>query len=193
MDRGMKFSLATGLLLAALVGCYWGLEQPCTARVVDAETGKPVEGAVYLAAWYSTTWLEKAWFEGPSTKMSHFREGFTDANGEIHVPGFWFKVPFIGRDRNLTVYKPGYAMWNQDYLFPSVKKRKNFRFFNRTAELETWREDYSYWDHNSFLINAFRGNFRGNPYTSGNQIFYKNFNKNEKEPFRKERQKNLGD
>ena len=187
MNRGLKFSLATGLLILTLFACYWGLEQPFTARVVDAETGEPVEGAVYLAAWYSTTWLEKAWFEGPSTKMSHFREGFTDANGEIHVPGFWFKVPFIGRDRNLTVYKPGYAMWNQDYIFPSVKKRKNFRFFDRAAELEKWQEGFSYGNHNRFLIPVFKGNFRNKQYKAGDELFYNTFNKHEEKLFRKER------
>ena len=175
MNRGIKFSIAVSLLLVLLVAAYWGFEQPYTARIVDAETGEPVEGAVYLAASYSTTWLEKAWFEGPSVKMTHFREGYSDENGEIFVPGFWFKMPFVGRDRNLTVYKPGYAMWNQDYIFPSLKKRGGFGIFSRTVKQERWKPEYSYWDHYDFIQLASHSGIWEEQYSKNERLFMKIF------------------
>lgn len=179
MNRGLKFSIAVAALLCCLVAAYWGLEQPYTARVVDAETGEPIAGAVYLAAWYNTSWLEKAWFEGPATVMTHYREGYSDENGEIFVPGFWFKVPYIGRDRNLTVYRPGYAMWNEDYVFPSLEKREGFWFFNRTVKQERWKDEYSHWDHYDFIQLATHTGTLEEPYVQGVKVFLNEFNEQE--------------
>ena len=47
----------TILFLGGLVACG---EAEYTARVVDAETGEPVEGAIYLAVWWKEVMGKKA-------------------------------------------------------------------------------------------------------------------------------------
>ncbi len=165
--RSMTKWLLALLILALPLVTACG-SAPYTAKVVDAETGEPIEGAVYLAAWWKTVGGKKDWFEGPSIEMAKFAEGHTDEKGWINVPRFWLRYPFA-KERTLTVYKPGYVMWNQEYVFPTREKRTDFGGKNREVRLEKWKAEYQYGDQSALLSAATRGRIRDNTYRTHNE------------------------
>jgi hypothetical protein len=183
--RSMTKCLLVVLLLAVPFAAACS-SAPYTAKVVDAETGEPVEGAVYLAVWWETVSGKKAWFEGASVEMAKFVEGHTDEKGWIQVPRFWFRYPFA-RERTLTAYKPGYVMWNQEYVFPTREKRSGFDASNREVRLERWKDSHKYGDQSALLSAATRGSIRGDLYKGGAQLLYKEYRKHEADLYRKER------
>jgi len=163
------------LLLSASCG-----SAPYTARVVDAETGEPVEGAVYLAVWWKTVSGKKAWFEGPSTEMARFVEGRTDEKGWVSVPRFWLRFPFA-RERTLTLYKPGYVLWNQKYVFPTREKRADFSGKNRDVRLERWKDEFSHGIHDDFLSLCTANTLKEDVYSRGQKVLYRAFRAGEAE------------
>ena len=182
--RSMTKCLLVVLLLAVPFAAACS-SAPYTAKVVDAETGEPVEGAVYLAVWWKTVSGKKAWFEGASVEMAKFVEGHTDEKGWIQVPRFWFRYPFA-RERTLTAYKPGYVMWNQEYVFPTREKRSGFGTSNREVRLERWKSEYSFGDHKLLLIAATRNQTTSSTYLAGEQMLEGTFQDHEREPYLKE-------
>lgn len=182
-DPFIAFIAVLLVVLSTAVSCG---SPPYTARVVDAETGEPVEGAVYLAVWWKEVSGKKAWFEGTSIEMAKFVEGYTDEKGSIQVPRFWLKYPFA-RERTLTVYKPGYVMWNQEYIFPDSRKRKDFNSRNREIKMQKWKSEYLYHHHSMLIIDALRGQIRADQYIKGKQILYKTYIDHEEELYRRER------
>lgn len=98
--------------LAALAGCASTLSaEPVTARVVDADTGKPLAGVVIMAYWE----LHQGSFTGHAFGCGaiDIEEAVTDANGQFHIPG-WGPITSYGscdmRAINpiLMLFKPGY-------------------------------------------------------------------------------------
>jgi len=136
-------------VVALMLGCL-----PCapalawfgspTAIIVDDETGEPIEGAIALAQWIKTRFN----FEGGFTYVSKARETVSDKEGKIYIKTYWMWIPFTG-DTTLTVYKPGYALWNSDeYAVPLRKYRpKDFSRSRNVVRLvkfekaaEQWKE-----------------------------------------------------
>lgn len=89
---------------------------PLIGRVVDAETGKPVEGAIVVAKWE----IEKTtniWPVGSTrSAVLHVAESLTDANGHYKIEswgpegrpsGWWMDS---GHDPLLCVFKQGYEL-----------------------------------------------------------------------------------
>lgn len=157
-----------------------------TAVVVDAETGEPIEGAVYLAVWFASVSNEKPWFEGASTRIAKYSEGTTGVEGKVDVPMFWVKGP-LGKERTLIVYKPGYVIWNSEKIFPTREERTDFLSGIRKVKLEKWREDLSYGDHSVFLTSITRGRLNENSYAEGAQLLKKTYREYEEELYRSER------
>jgi hypothetical protein len=172
MKERMMTRLITAVLAVLALAAVSCSAPPYTARVTDAATGEPVEGAVYLAVWWDEVGGKKAWFEGTSTEMAKFVEGTTGKDGLITVPEFWTRNP-LAKERTLTVYKPGWVMWNQEYVFPDYEKRKDFNFKTREVRMEKWKSEYSYGDHSSFSISALKGNETGDKYKEGKRLLYK--------------------
>ena len=189
-ERMMKRLITAALAIAALAAVSCGAP-PYTARVTDAETGEPVEGAVYLAVWWDEVSGKKAWFEGTSTEMTKFVEGTTGEDGLIKVPDFWTRNPFA-KERTLTVYKPGWVMWNQEYVFPDMEKRSGFGIEDRDVRLKRWKLEYSYKGHERLLINAGRGQITGERYREGKQVFINAYRSYEEDRFRSERRNRKG-
>jgi hypothetical protein len=180
-DRTMKNLTRALLAIAALAAVSCGAP-PYTARVIDAETGEPIAGAVYLAVWWDEVSGKKAWFEGTSTEMAKFVEGTTGEDGLIEVPGFWTRNPFA-KERTLTVYKPGHVMWNQEYVFPDYEKRTDFNAKNREVQMEKWKSRYSYRDHHGLMTNATKGSIRNESYKDGGQLLYMTYMEHEADLF----------
>jgi hypothetical protein len=85
---------------------------PFKGKVIDADTKKPIQGAVVLAVYYFTGY-------GPAGAMSSVKDGqetVTDKNGEFKLlrTRRWF-VLFRGYPRGkLVIFKPGYGVFPKD-------------------------------------------------------------------------------
>lgn len=108
--------LCLPLLLVPLTACagLFGTSlsaDPIDSRVMDAETGEPIEGAIVLARW--------ALYEGSLTGhasacgVAAIEETITDKDGKFHIPGWGPISAICGEMRNgnpmVYVFKPGYG------------------------------------------------------------------------------------
>jgi hypothetical protein len=89
---------------------------PYYGKVVDAETGEPIEKAV-VAVWFST---ETGTFGGSVHRVEDAVETLTDANGEFRIPAkrlYQYKILSAWDDRcGVSIYMPGYAAYPADGL-----------------------------------------------------------------------------
>lgn len=128
------------VMLFSATGCYADM----TGTVVDAETGKPIEGAVVLAEWTKTKGIGLT-----STESYKVVEVVTDKDGKFSVSGVsaFFVTP------HLTIYKKGYVAWNNEFIFPDYKKRTDFKWQSgHVFRLEQFKENvYSHKEHVMFI------------------------------------------
>ena len=125
-------------------GCYASM----TGTVVDSETGKPIEGAVVLVEWT----MEKGLPGLSNTEPYKVIEVITDKEGKFEVSGVL--NPLVDPP-DITVYKKGYVAWNNKFIFPGYKKRKDFKWQNKYIfKLEQFKSEYSYVKHSSFISDA---------------------------------------
>jgi hypothetical protein len=110
--------LAAALTSAACGGERTYTAEPIAARIVDADTGAPVEGVNVVAAWQAKGGLEGGNIMGYVTVM----EDVTNANGEFSFPGWGPKRWSNGAIRDgaplLILFKPGYdaaLLWESKY------------------------------------------------------------------------------
>lgn len=84
---------------------------PFYGKVVDAETGEPIEGAV-VAVWFST---KSPSMGGTVWKVADAVETLTDAEGEFTIPPHrikFFKILASWDDEcQVSVFKPGYGAY----------------------------------------------------------------------------------
>jgi len=148
----MKLKFALILLCCSLLtGC--GHYRTIIGTVVDAETMKPIEGAVVMAEW--TTNVGSI---GSSATASYkVVEAVTDANGKATIEGLFSLVvhpPIV------AVYKPGYVVWSSRSTWP-VHSYRDFRWEDQTFKLERFKPEYSYVDHESFFSSAIHSTLGG--------------------------------
>lgn len=111
--------IGVGFLLLAMTGC-WSVDaswvytaEPIEGRVIDKETGQPIEGVVVLAQWI----LQKP-IEGHKAEHWVVIEAVTDSEGKYKIPGWgpkwrpWFRW-LENADPVLDVFKPGY--WTKGF------------------------------------------------------------------------------
>ena len=125
-------SVVAALLL--LAGYDYMLAKGPTALVLDAETGRPVEGAVALAQWYTAG----------GDNLAKAAEAFSDKDGKVNIDGFWGLYIFSGKPR-LTVYKPSYVLWDSRRLCPSDEYRTDFDEKHRTVRLLKFQTEAARW------------------------------------------------
>ncbi len=136
------------LLLASLListGCYgYGTLK---GKVVDAETGEPIEGAVAMAEWTKTKG-----FGNTYTVSAKVVEAISDKEGNFELGGCL--SPFVN-EPSLTIYKKGYVAWNNKYLFPDWIKREGFQWNSGNVfRMERFKKNHSYIQHESFIYNV---------------------------------------
>lgn len=146
-----KFLLRSLQVIGAIVGlfiCLWLVEVVTaffdfgpTAIVMDAETGKPVEGAVALAQWHSAT---GGGIEGPSESLAKAQEAYSDKDGKVFIKGYWGVNIFLKSPR-LTIYKPGYVLWDSRWICPIYEKRTDFDSSHRTVKLLKFETEAARW------------------------------------------------
>ena len=117
----MKSKVAwAALILAALWISTCGnpiyyKSEPFDARVVDADTGRPIEGALVLAWWP----LYKPSFDAPRTgSVLEALETVTDKDGQFHINGFTKINP---RFESLNRKDPGVIVYKRGYLPKTVQ------------------------------------------------------------------------
>ena len=100
-------------------------ESAFKGKVIDAETFKPIEGAVVVAT-YNVTIL------GPlesGSGTADVQETLTDRNGEFHISGniFFYPWPFTlgGQETRFIIFKPGYGTYPgyHSFLIYPVKEK----------------------------------------------------------------------
>ena len=143
----IKSKLLLMLLVSLISACYeaTGCYGPMTGTVVDAETGRPIEGAVVYVQWTVTS--------GPpglqTAKIYDVIEKVTDKNGKFRVCGIL--NPFVNRPV-VVVYKKDYVPWRGDYIFPVYEHRKDFEWQRSYVfRLEHYRHTYAHSKHIFFI------------------------------------------
>ncbi len=125
---------------------------------------QPIEGAVALAQWMEHSWTKRAWWEGGTEVLVKAKESFSDKEGRsIRYEGFWGTYIFSKRPR-LTIYKPGYALWDSKFNFSSgMRDLVEFNDEQRTIKLQKFDKaakilleknsfiKYPHDEHESFL------------------------------------------
>lgn len=109
-----------------------------SGRVVDEETGEPIEGAVIL--------VKGIWSDKPLELIS-------DKEGRVTIEGNFHMIP---RPPSVTVYKKGYVAWNSIWIFPNapLHMREDFKWQDGYIfKLERWRPDRQsyYYNHESHV------------------------------------------
>lgn len=111
--------VGVSVLLMSCAGHLVYASGPYRGKVVDAETGQPLVGAVVLAIWYREVPVAP---HGPAVDYHDSVEVLTDSQGEFVIPA---KTHFtaIGkiREPQFVVYYPGYA------FYPSLQARPQGR------------------------------------------------------------------
>jgi hypothetical protein len=106
--RGLIFAaIATGIIICGSTSDTWA--QIYRGKVVDAETGQPLEGAVFVIVWNKKPGIT---MNGPQYFHSA-REALTDAKGEFSVDGSpgidWNPFTYIVKNPSVAIFMPGYG------------------------------------------------------------------------------------
>jgi len=146
-DAMKKINLLLMILLMflPLAACTEQEDTGPTAIVIDAETGRPIEGAVALAQWYYVSFLGLGL--GSTLGLEKAAETFSDGKGHVYIDYFWKSKGFNWRNNpkpRLTIYKPGYVLWDSKEICP-FGKRTDFDEKNKTVKLLKFETEAARW------------------------------------------------
>lgn len=143
--------LAALLLGLPATACGGNIE----GQVLDAQTGKPIQGAVVLGVWTKVAGLPGL----HHTELVGVREVETDAEGRFTLERP--SSPYNQEDgESVTVYKFGYVAWNNLFIFPTSERRKNNQVPTQIL-LQRFPEGESHRRHISFISGAKRAGMYG--------------------------------
>lgn len=123
---------------------------PIDSQVVDANTGKPIQGAIVVAGWMLRPGSLTG--DGLPCGTANVEEAVTGPDGRFHLPGWGPKVPtcgghMIGAEPMIFVYKAGYRygrLSNGDPSDVSITYRTKSYLDNWQIKLKPFREiDYT--------------------------------------------------
>lgn len=102
MPIKIVIGLFIGFLLSSCVP-YIHCDGPYRGRVVELETGEPIEGAVVAARWMIVTFINLE-------KICDAQETITDKNGEFELPKGWCWSNIFAKMYKpyVVIFKPGY-------------------------------------------------------------------------------------
>jgi hypothetical protein len=127
---------------ADLLGPYDGI-------VVDADSDRPVAGALVSASW---GFERGVGFQAPLASEEVVTE--TGADGRYQIPRLDSLPSGLStRVRRFTVivYHRGHVGWRSDWRFPSHLARRDFSQRGNRVRLEKWQSSYLHSDHLIFL------------------------------------------
>jgi hypothetical protein len=124
------------------------LRGPFSGRVLDADTDRPVTGALVHASWRFVT-------GSGMTEPAGFREyiGSTDATGNYLVPRLEGGPEGGTRlsDFRILIYKRGYVAYRSDRRFDDFGPQTDFSQLGHTVALARWRPEMSHMRHLRFV------------------------------------------
>jgi hypothetical protein len=122
------------LILLATLTCAYGIryDGPYSGRVIDADTGAPVEGVVVLGVWNT----EQITPGGAVHNFHDARETVTDKNGEFEIPGMGLKILGNVTPLDVLIFKAGYehiGMGSWESLKVDLILRKKIKWEEKKA------------------------------------------------------------
>ena len=119
----MRYNMKTKLLacifyLISLSSCYAArVDGPYEGRVVDADTGQPIEKVVVLGVWYT----EQTTPAGATSHYYDATETVTDKNGEFKISGKGLRVISSLEPITILIFKARYEHLG-NMLWDSLKE-----------------------------------------------------------------------
>jgi len=139
-----KYAILIIIVLLSVPSLIISYRNAISGTVIDAETGKPIEGAVVLVEWTKAVGIGD--YHTCSVKIV---EKITDKKGKFIVFGPF--QPFFD-PVDVTIYKKGYVAWNNRIIFPDYRERTNLIWKSGyTIKMEKFKEEYSYDKHEDFI------------------------------------------
>ncbi len=116
MSLRVSIVLISLLLLVSQSAC--AVDRAFQGKVIDADTLKPIEGAVVVAIWRKS----RGSIAGTDTRFKDAKETLTDKNGEWSITGpegdtdkligiLQVISVFVTREPEFVIYKPGYGKY----------------------------------------------------------------------------------
>jgi hypothetical protein len=151
MEGYMKLLRAVLIMLVLMITFGCSHYSDITGRVIDAATGKPIEGAVVVAQWTKA----RGWLGEQQRELHKIIETLTDKEGKFSLSG---TVGFVLDPPEMIIYKEGYMPWRNDMIFPSTDIVKNHEWKNKeTYKLDVFTNNYSFGQLYSFIDSAIMG------------------------------------
>ena len=146
--KGEEMRIIIPCLAMIFVFMVGGCSAEITGTVVDAETGKPIEGAVVLVEWTMIKGVPGM----THTESYKVIEIVTDKFGKYTIPRV---INPLVHSPDITIYKKGYVAWNNKLIFPDYKKRTEFNLAdNIFHKMEKFKTEYDYSNHQAFIDDA---------------------------------------
>jgi len=125
------------------------LRGPFEGQVVDADSERPLAGALVEASW---AFEEGRGFPGPHG--SYVVTTRTNPDGRYRVPSLP-ELPdgLSARVRRFTllVYQQGFVGWRSDRRFPGGEARRDFTQWGNRVRLDKWQPTYAHAQHLVYL------------------------------------------
>lgn len=122
---------------------------PYDGKVIDADTERPVAGAVVAASWAFERGIG---VPGPASSQEFATQ--TGADGRYTIPALGrLPVGLSARVRRFTliVYQRGFVAWRSDRRFPGREVRRDFSQRGNVVRLERWQPTYAHAQHLVFM------------------------------------------
>ena len=135
----MLKSLTHILIIFVTVICFFSINpiahaKTFSARVIDADTQEPIEGAVAVVYWHEA---RRTSIGDLSTRLKDVKETLTDKNGEWSVTGpaggentissylSLITGMYYTREPEFIIFKPGYCCWPEGFAIDACSEKLN--------------------------------------------------------------------
>lgn len=138
MTKKILLLLLILMSMANTAGCANAVrvDGPYEGRIIDAETGQPIEGVVVLGVWTK----EIVTPGGATNEFYDAQETLTDKNGEFKLQGMGTKILSMVTPMNVLIFKSGYEHFGYG---PWVELQKS-KYLKRKMGIK--------WDGNRVII-----------------------------------------
>lgn len=109
-----SITFVTSMAIWILLGCASAIryDGPYEGRVIDADTGEPIEGVIVLGVWSK----EHITPGGAVSEYYDAREMVTDRNGEFSIPGKGLLLASNITPMDVLIFKAGYEYLQATWL-----------------------------------------------------------------------------